>query len=140
MKNLVFLSLSLFLFAGLNSCEKKSIKKDCIKDKHDDYYYSEDYKDSEGTVLGEDVSELTALWSVFFKDKKSKDYSYKLVVEKGDKKDVVWEEGKIQMENMNVTFMPQNGVSYTGTFSDDKKEYTVTLPNLSDRVITFIKK
>lgn len=137
MKKTLIILLSATFLIGLSSCEKVCMKKD----KNEDYYYSEDYKTSGATLLGNDLSELTELWSVFFTEGKSKDLHYKLVGENNNKEDVVWEEGVVVANGYNVTFVPDNGsASYSATFNEKKDVYMVVFPNQDQREVTFMLK
>lgn len=117
------------------SCDKEGIDK---KDKND-YYHSNDYKTSGATILGEEASTFTVLYSVFFHEKNSKQLRYKLVGETGpNKEDVVWEEGDVSYIEYDVTFEPDNSTSvYYATFNEKKDIYTVTFPNMETREVTF---
>jgi hypothetical protein len=137
MKKTFTILLSSIFLLGFISCEKICNKKD----KDEDYYYSEDYKTSGATLLGNNLSELTELWSVFFTEGKSKDLHYKLVGEKNNKKDVIWEEGIVLAEGYDVTFIPENGSeSYKATFNEKKDIYTVIFPDQEQREVTFVLK
>ena len=137
MKKTFTILLSSIFLIGLISCEKVCIKKD----KDEDYYYSDNYKTSGATLLGNDLSELTELWSVFFREGKSKDLHYKLVGEQNNKEDVVWEEGVVKSEGYNVTFIPENGSeSYNAIFNEKKDVYTVVFPDQEQREVTFVLK
>jgi len=137
MKKTFLLLLSATFLIGLASCEKECMKKD----KDEDYYYSEDYKTSGATLLGNELSELTELWSVFFREGKSKDLHYKLVGEQNDKKDVIWEEGIVGVDGYDVAFVPNNGSpTYYATFNEKKDIYTVVFPDQEQREVTFVLK
>lgn len=122
----------------LGSCSKADFKKD-DKEKYDTYY-SEDYKQAEGMILGEDISNIEAVWSHMFYDK-SKQLEYKLIV-KNSAGEMDYEYGKLDTEDFPaMTFTSQDGsISYTGTFAEDKKSYTVQLPGVEERDLTFIYK
>jgi hypothetical protein len=137
MKKTFLILLSAAFIVGLSSCDKACIKKD----KDEDYYYSEDYRTSGATLLGNELSELTELWSVFFTEGKSKDLRYKLVGEQNDKKDVIWEEGTVLNVGYDVTFVPDNGSpSYSGSFNEEKDIYTVVFPDQEQREVSFVLK
>ena len=134
MKKHFVVLFSVIVFIGITSCGKECIKKN----KNEDYYYSEDYKTSGAALNGVEFSELTALWSVFYTEGKSKDLRYKLVGEKGDKKDVIWEEGTVIYSGLDVTFIADySSIAYYASFDADKETYTVVFPNQDQREVTF---
>ena len=137
MKNTALILFSFFFISTMIACDKLDFDK---KDKNT-YYYSEDYKTSEAHILGQEVSELSELWSVFFKEEKSEETHYKLVGEKDSKKDVVWEEGVINIDGLDITFIPENGSpSYQATFNQSKDMYSIIFPDQEHRTLTFILK
>ena len=54
------LLFSTIIFSSCIKCEKPLNKQDA------DYYYSEDYRDGDGTVLGIDVEEIDVLYVAFY--------------------------------------------------------------------------
>lgn len=137
MKKISALFLSSLLLLTFFSCQKICDKKD----KSETYYYSEDFKTSGASLNATQFSELNALWSVFFTEGKSKELRYKLVGEKDEKKDVIWEEGIVSSEGYDITFIPSDGSeNYMATFNEKKDSYTVVFPEQEQREVSFILK
>ena len=141
MKTIFVFSSLLVLTLTFSSCDKWGCKKDT-----DSYYYSDDYRQASGTVLDVEISEITELWSVFFKEENT--WKYKLIVETGEKdefgkNDMEYEIGRADFdENMNITFVPDSNpsASYKAYFENNKKNYKVELPSLENREINFVLK
>lgn len=118
------------------------------KDKKDaSYYYSKDYKLSQGEILGVDIEEIDMLYTVFFYE--GKNLKYKLVAEKkvndSNKNEVLsYEYGSVEVDkNYTLLFTPTvNGnTSYTGAFeTKDKKAFDANLPDFEGRTLRFILK
>lgn len=149
MKKLITLSTLCLFILSFSACEKdKGWGK---KESKEDFYYSTDYKEAEGEILGFPIEEIDQLYSVFFYEHKV--LKYKLVLENKesnnsscfDKCDEVlaWEEGQALVDDaFNITFVPDKDPSakYYGQFENEKKNYTVTLPSLETRELNFILK
>jgi hypothetical protein len=154
MKKIVFPILLAVLALATVSCEKTDKKKKWDKEKTKaDYYYSEDFKQAEGTILDLDISEIDYLYSVFFYE--GKDLRYKLVAEQASNetcgeecekectKVLAYEQGSAEVDdNLSISFIPDADPmnTYSGQFENEKKSYTVSLPGLSARDLNFIIK
>ncbi|MBU2018228.1 MAG: hypothetical protein KJ941_01170 [Bacteroidetes bacterium] len=118
--NLIVLALGLIL---ITSCDK--IKKDKID--HSLTYYSVDHQSKDATVLNENTAEMDAIWVTFYnKEKKEKEYtSYALATKKDG---VVSKElGSCTIDWKNgITFVPDNGATYQGTWLKEKEKFTLT--------------
>ena len=150
MKKVTLVSLGFLLALGFTSCGKWDGKK---KDKAD-YYYSEDYRDAEGTILSIDVAEIDVLYSAWWYEGKT--LKYKLVAEEegektescyGCKEDygkvLAYEEGRADVDDqLNITFVPDKNPTetYTANFENKKNNYKVYLPGLETRELNFILK
>lgn len=127
----------LFLLFSITSCDKWD-----KKEKETSFYYSTDYKNGDGVVLGVNVAEIDALYTVYFYEGKT--LKYKLVAEsfeneKGDNV-LAYEEGLAGVDdNLRIKFTPQLGTnqSYSGYFENQKKNFKATLPGLNSREINF---
>ena len=103
------------------SCEKEKEKKcDNLT------YYSEDYKSKEVNILGVSSSTIDALWVEFY-SKESKDYTHYSLIVKSDG-EFVKENGTCTIDwEQKISFLPDSGSSYEGTWLSDKEKYTVTI-------------
>ena len=85
------------------------------KDKKDSsYYYSKDYKLSQGEILGVDIEEIDMLYTVFFYE--GKNLKYKLVAEKkvndSNKNEVLsYEYGSVEVDK-NYTLQDYSEQNY----------------------------
>jgi hypothetical protein len=137
--SILFIATAVFTFT---SCEKWKKEKDDAS-----YYYSTDFKEAQGTIMGVEIAEIDHLYTVFFYE--GKDLKYKLVAEKNgqesEKGDVLaYEFGSADVdESYNILYSPTlNGsTDYSGAFdTKEKKKFTVTLPGLDSRELHFILK
>jgi hypothetical protein len=117
-------NLTLVLLIGLValSCNKwKGEKKENL------VYYSTDYKEKNVTILDASSADIDAVWVEFYKTGKSKDYNnYALVVKANG--EITKELGTCQIDWKNsITFQPDNGSSYIGTWVSGKEKYSLIL-------------
>lgn len=133
MKNLIlFLTIALVI----TSCGKWK------GDKHGELtYYSVDYKEKDMSILDVPTTDIDAVWFEFSSENKGKEYdSYALIV----KTDGVFhkELGKCQIDwEDKITFTPNTGDSYTGSWIYEKEKFTISY-DLESRTeeLTFIYK
>ena len=133
MKQILFSILLVFV---VTSCGK--FKKD--KD-HDLTYYSEDYKEKDMSILNNHTSDIDAVWFEFSQKDKSKEYNrYSLIVKSNGEFNKEFGSCYIDWNNQ-ITFTPDMGESYVGTWIYEKEKYTITY-NLKSRTetLTFIYK
>ena len=147
MRTLSALFILSFIFT-LSSCDKWEEKE---KDAY--YYYSTDFKSDilksgSGTILNINIDDIDILYTVFFHERKV--WKYKLVAESSEiqngsnKSDKVlaYEEGEANVDDdLNILFIPVSNPSgsYSGYFENDKKNFTVSLPGLYNREISFLE-
>lgn len=139
--NKLFLGIAL-LFAAV-SCDK--IKDDkCDQEKKETCdnltYYSEDYKKAEFNVLGVSSLTIDALWVEFY-SKESKDYTHYALIVKSNG-EFVKENGTCVIDwEQKITFTPDGGDTYEGTWLFEKEKYTVNLSEDGrDNELTFVYK
>ncbi len=140
MKKIIFASLILLVAAACNK------KFEPSKKKGDHYvYYSEDYKNADVTILGEETSNIDAVWFELYYEnnhcKQEEPNRYALVVKNADG-EITKELGKIDSDwKSYITFSPDNGDAYTAEMGLDKELITLTY-ELTDRTeeITFVHK
>lgn len=120
-----FLFTMVALFTLSFSCEKWG-KKDGVST-----YYSEDYRDSNNSYLGEQSSNIDELYFHFYDDKERAN-NYKFVAEVNG--DYVWHEGTFVKTQYSLTFTPddQNHAAFEGSFSEDGKVLTIDYPGVDD--------
>lgn len=141
MKKIAFATLILFVAAA---CNKKDVKPS--EKKGDHYvYYSEDYRNADVTILGENASDIEAVWfELYYENDHCKQESpdrYALIVKNADG-ELIKELGNVESDwSSYINFSPDNGTAYAGEMTFDKETISVKYeyPNRTEKV-TFIYK
>jgi len=112
---------ALLVFILSSCCKLKCDKKEGYT------YYSEDYKNVDMDVLGVHTSEIDALWVEFSSESKSKDLeNYTLIVKSNG--DFKKESGSFNTDwKSTISFSPDSGNSYEGTWTYGKEKYSIIL-------------
>jgi len=140
MKQLLLFVLVAFLAVSCSKEESRYMAGSYI-------YNSEDFKDANMTILGQQTSEIESLWIELYSDEYDpecpKDITsdrYMLVVKRDG--EMTSEYGTIETDwKTTITFHPNSGESYEGTWSSKKDRFTISY-DLTDRTedISFVYK
>lgn len=97
----------------------------CSKWKNDEVvYYSEDYKDSDMTILGVHSSNIEALWVELTATDKEYD-QYTLIAKSNG--ELYKETGALQTDwKSSLSFSPEGGDTYNGIWISGKEKYSLT--------------
>lgn len=139
MKKVAFAFMILFVAVSCNKFEP-TVKKG------DHYVYnSDDFREANVTILGEESATMDAIWIELYYDQNpcatNDPDRYALVVKRDG--ELVKELGKITSDWQSyITFTPENGAAYTGTLDASKERITLTyeLTNRTEEVSFVYKK